>query len=66
MRICLICRQRNIEDYGICPACQKMNDDMRKLSCDLSGKFAVITGGRIKIGYATALRLLRKMPQEMR
>ena len=59
MRICLICRQRNIEDYGICPACQQMNDTMRKLTCDLSGKFAVITGGRIKIGYATALRLLR-------
>ena len=59
MRIYLICRQRNIEDYGICPACQQMNDTMRKLTCDLSGKFAVITGGRIKIGYATALRLLR-------
>lgn len=27
---------------------------------DLSGKFAVVTGGRIKIGYAVCLRLLRQ------
>ncbi len=59
MRVCLICRQRNMEEYGICPACQAMNDKMRQITCDLSGKFAVVTGGRIKIGYATALRLLR-------
>lgn len=59
MKICLICRQRNVENYGICPSCQAMNDRMRQLHCDLTGKFAVVTGGRIKIGYAAALKLLR-------
>lgn len=60
MRICLICRQRNIEHYGICSECAKLNDSMREIRCDLSGRFAVVTGGRIKIGYATCLRLLRQ------
>lgn len=59
MKICLMCRQRNMETYGICPECQALNQNMRKLTCDLTGKFAVLTGGRIKIGYATALKLLR-------
>nr|MDE6730256.1 SDR family oxidoreductase [Oscillospiraceae bacterium] len=56
----LICRQRNMESYGICPACQELNDRMRGIYCDLSGKTAVVTGGRIKIGYAVCLRLLRQ------
>ncbi|MDE7121994.1 MAG: SDR family oxidoreductase [Oscillospiraceae bacterium] len=59
-RICLICRQRIMESYGICPACQELNDRMRGIYCDLSGKTAVVTGGRIKIGYAVCLRLLRQ------
>ena len=29
------------------------------MKSDLSGKFAIVTGGRIKIGLHTALRLLR-------
>ena len=60
MRICLICRQRNIEDYGICPDCAELNSRMREVYCDLSGRFAAVTGGRIKIGYAVCLRLLRQ------
>ena len=60
MRYCLICRQRNIESYGICPECSRMNAQMREVCCDLSGKFAAVTGGRIKIGYAVCLRLLRQ------
>ena len=59
-RVCLICRQRNMDEYGICPACQAMNDRMRSITCDLSGKIALVTGGRIKIGYAVCLRLLRQ------
>ncbi|MDE6832844.1 MAG: SDR family oxidoreductase, partial [Ruminococcus sp.] len=50
---------RNMEEYGICPDCKALNEKMRTLSCDLSGKNAVVTGGRIKIGYAVCLRLLR-------
>lgn len=60
MRICLICRQRNIEHYGICPECAELNRKMRETYCDLSGRFAVVTGGRIKIGFAACLRLLRQ------
>lgn len=59
MKICLICRKRNIEHYGICTSCREFNDTMREKSCDMSGRWAVITGGRIKIGYAVCLRLLR-------
>ena len=60
MRVCLICRQRNIDYYGICPACTEFNNRMREITCDLNGRFAVVTGGRIKIGYAVCLRLLRQ------
>ncbi|MBR4627415.1 MAG: SDR family oxidoreductase [Ruminococcus sp.] len=60
MRICLICRKRNIDHYGICAECQAMNDDMRQMYRDLSGMNALVTGGRIKIGYAVCLRLLRQ------
>lgn len=60
MRYCLICRRRNIEDYGICPECSRLNEHMRGTYCDLGGKFAAVTGGRIKIGYAVCLRLLRQ------
>ena len=59
MKICLMCRQRNMEEYGICPECKEINEKMRTLTCDLTGKNAVVTGGRIKIGYAVCLRLLR-------
>lgn len=59
MKICLMCRQRNMEEYGICPECQELNNRMRNLTCDLTGKNAVVTGGRIKIGYAVCLKLLR-------
>ena len=60
MRICLICRKRNIDYYGICPECRKFSDSKRSETVDLSGMTAVVTGGRIKIGYAICLRLLRQ------
>lgn len=59
MRHCLICRKRNIEHYGICSECEAMNEKHRNRSADLSGYTALVTGGRIKIGYAVCLRLLR-------
>lgn len=59
MRQCLICRKRNIDHYGICPDCERMNEAHRLISADLSGYSAVVTGGRINIGYAVCLRLLR-------
>lgn len=59
MRQCLICKKRNIDRYGICPECEKMNEQHRLVSADLSRYTAVVTGGRINIGYAVCLRLLR-------
>ncbi len=59
MRQCLICKKRNIDHYGICADCEKMNEEHRLVSADLSGYSAVVTGGRINIGYAVCLRLLR-------
>lgn len=60
MRVCLICRRRNMERYGICPECAELNRRMRETFRDLGGRFACVTGGRIKIGYAVCLRLLRQ------
>jgi len=44
---------------GLCQACEELNTRMLQVKSDLSGKFAIVTGGRIKIGLHTALRLLR-------
>lgn len=43
----------------LCPECADFNYSKREQSCPLTGRVALITGGRIKIGYLTALRLLR-------
>ena len=60
MRMCLMCRRRIIDYYGLCPDCRSINADMRSMSCDLSGCTALVTGGRIKIGFALCIRLLRQ------
>ncbi len=59
MKTCLMCRKNTIEHYGICEECAELNRNMRNMPCDFSEKTAVVTGGRIKIGYAVCLRLLR-------
>ena len=43
----------------LCPRCAGLNWTQRNLSRDLAGKTALVTGGRIKIGYQIALKLLR-------
>lgn len=59
MRKCLICRERKMEEYGICEECKKLNREMADIHVDLTGYTALVTGGRIKIGYAAAVRMLR-------
>lgn len=59
MRKCLICKRRIIEHYGICEDCAAENAVHRSRSADLTGYNALVTGGRINIGYAVCLRLLR-------
>lgn len=55
-----MCGERNIDYYGICAECSALNEKMRNIYCDLTGKTALVTGGRIKIGYAVCMRLLRQ------
>lgn len=43
----------------MCVKCGTINITKRNTIQDLNGKIAVVTGGRIKIGYYTALRLLQ-------
>jgi NAD(P)-dependent dehydrogenase (short-subunit alcohol dehydrogenase family) len=45
--------------HSLCPACAAMSHAKRDQRTDLSGKRALLTGGRAKIGMYIALRLLR-------
>lgn len=62
-RPCYICKARYREVHAhyhlLCPDCAGRNLAARLRRCDLVGRRAVVTGGRIKIGYQVALRLLR-------
>ena len=62
-RSCYICKR----DFdwvhffydALCPDCAEFNWERRQRSVDLSGRYAVLTGGRVKIGFHAALKLLR-------
>lgn len=60
---CYICKVHYSEVHffyhSLCPNCADFNYKKRSVSSDLSNRVALITGGRIKIGYLTALKLLR-------
>ena len=45
--------------HQMCPTCAAVNRSRRDASTDLSGRRALLTGGRAKIGMYIALRLLR-------
>lgn len=45
--------------HKLCPECAQFNYEKRFQRTDLPGRYALITGGRIKIGFQTALKLLR-------
>ncbi|CCW62375.1 unnamed protein product [Phytomonas sp. EM1] len=62
-RSCSTCRVR-FNDlhpyyYSMCHLCGEFNYNKRLLARDLRGKVVLLTGCRIKIGYAMALSLLR-------
>lgn len=60
---CYICKQ----DYStihhfydqLCPACAELNFRKRAELADLRGRVALLTGGRVKIGYQAGIKLLR-------
>jgi NAD(P)-dependent dehydrogenase (short-subunit alcohol dehydrogenase family) len=60
---CYICKadytQVHFFYHLLCPACAESNYRMRHLHADLTGRTALVTGGRVKIGFQTVLRLLR-------
>jgi NAD(P)-dependent dehydrogenase (short-subunit alcohol dehydrogenase family) len=62
-RRCYICKtpyhtlQRQY--HLLCETCARINAAKRVQRCDLQGRVALITGGRIKIGFELALKLLR-------
>ncbi|EDM76195.1 probable short chain dehydrogenase [Plesiocystis pacifica SIR-1] len=62
-RACYVCKQPYRELHGyyrsLCPRCGDASQAMRELPVSLAGRRVLITGGRVKIGYATALRCLR-------
>lgn len=62
-RACYICKQDyTVVDafyHQLCPTCAAMSHAKRDARTDLSGKRALLTGGRAKIGMYIALRLLR-------
>ncbi len=62
-RACYICKQRyTLVDafyHQLCPRCALLNHAKRTARTDLTGKRALLTGGRAKIGMYIALRLLR-------
>lgn len=43
----------------LCPTCAELNYENRFKNLDLSNRNVILTGGRVKIGYATALKMLR-------
>lgn len=43
MRKCLICHERNMEDYGICEACKQMNQRFAAMHVNVEGYTAVVT-----------------------
>ncbi|MCW2714205.1 MAG: hypothetical protein JWN88_1252 [Frankiales bacterium] len=62
-RACYTCKQRYVEVdafyHQLCPPCAALNRSRREARTDLSGRRALLTGGRAKIGMHIALRLLR-------
>ncbi len=62
-RDCYICKQPytrvHPHYHALCPACAAFNWRKREQSARLDGRVALVTGGRVKIGYHIALKLLR-------
>ena len=44
---------------SLCPDCASLNWRKRNQTFDLSGRYAFVTGGRVKIGYQAVIKLLR-------
>ena len=60
---CYVCKQKYSVIHHfydqMCPPCAEFNFRKRTELADLSGRVALLTGGRVKIGYQAGLKLLR-------
>ncbi len=62
-RHCYVCKQHYSRVHHfydqMCPSCAELNFAKRSETADLSGRVALLTGGRVKIGYQAGIKLLR-------
>jgi len=62
-RHCYVCKQKYSVIHHfydqMCPSCADFNFAKRTELADLRGRVALLTGGRVKIGYQAGLKLLR-------
>jgi NAD(P)-dependent dehydrogenase (short-subunit alcohol dehydrogenase family) len=60
---CYVCKRKYFLIHHfydqLCPECAEFNYGKRTELADLSGRVALLTGGRVKIGYQAGLKLLR-------
>jgi NAD(P)-dependent dehydrogenase (short-subunit alcohol dehydrogenase family) len=60
---CYVCKQpyRELHPFydQLCPPCAEFNFAKRSESADLEGRVALLTGGRVKIGFQAGIKLLR-------
>ena len=60
---CYVCKRHFTEVHHfydqLCPDCAEFNFAKRTETADLTGRVALLTGGRVKIGYQAGIKLLR-------
>ncbi len=60
---CYVCKQNYAQIHHfydqLCPTCAEFNYRKRSELADLAGRVALLTGGRVKIGYQAGIKLLR-------
>jgi NAD(P)-dependent dehydrogenase (short-subunit alcohol dehydrogenase family) len=62
-RACYVCKQPFVKVHryydSMCADCGDFNYAKREQTADLTGRFALVTGARVKIGFQASLKLLR-------
>ena len=60
---CYICKKDYVTIHHfydqLCPPCAELNYRKRSETADLRGRVALLTGGRVKIGYQAGIKMLR-------
>jgi NAD(P)-dependent dehydrogenase (short-subunit alcohol dehydrogenase family) len=62
-RACYVCKKPFVKVHryydSMCDACGDFNCAKREQTADLNGRYALVTGARVKIGFQASLKLLR-------